>query len=171
MLGACFCEGGHLLADDFGSPGQTVVVELDCGRPDLSSMALISIIDDDEDFRVAITDLIEVKGFKVEAFASAVDFLAHPNVCHTSCLIADVHMPRMTGIELHSYLVGSGRDIPTVLITAFPDDSARVRALGQGVVCYLSKPVDEETLFKCVGLALQRAQPHQNLSGPSRSPQ
>src|SRR5262245_63286291 len=101
-----------------------------------------------------MTDLMEVKGFTVDAFASAVDFLAHPNVCHTTCLIADVHMPRMTGIELHSHLIGSGRDIPTILITAYPDDSARVRALGQGVVCYLSKPVDEETLFEWVRLAL-----------------
>ena len=63
---------------------------------------------------------------RFEAFPSAVDFLASPNVHHTSCLIVDVHMPRMTGTELHSRLVGSGYDIPTILITAYPDDSARV---------------------------------------------
>jgi len=130
----------------------------------LSSKTLISIIDDDEEFRAALADLIQVMGFTVEAFASGMEFLASPNVRHTSCLIADVHMPRMTGTELHSQLVGSGYDIPTILITAYPDDSARARALGQGVVCYLSKPVDELSLLGCVRLALQRARPDENSS-------
>jgi FixJ family two-component response regulator len=75
----------------------------------------------------------------------------------TSCLIVDVHMPRMTGTELHSRLVGSGYNIPTVLITAYPDDSARARALDQGVVGYLTKPIDEKVLLGCIELALQRA--------------
>jgi FixJ family two-component response regulator len=136
---------------------------MDAGGWNLCSKTVISIIDDDEDFRAAITDLMQVVGFTVEAFASALDFLASPNIRHTSCLIADVHMPRMTGAELHSQLVGSGYDIPTILITAHADADARVRVLGQGVVCYLSKPVDEETLLGCVRLALRRAQPNGNL--------
>jgi FixJ family two-component response regulator len=131
---------------------------------DLSSKTLISVIDDDEDFRAAIADLMQAMGFTIEAFSSAVDFLASPNVRHTSCLIADVHMPRMTGTELHSHLVGSGYDIPTILITAYPDDSARIRALGQGVVCYLSKPLDVEALLGCVRSALQRSMPKDNRS-------
>jgi FixJ family two-component response regulator len=68
-------------------------------------------------------------------------------------------MPRMTGTELHSHLVGSGYDIPTILITAFPDDNARANALGQGAVCYLTKPLEEEALLKCVRSALQRSEP------------
>jgi FixJ family two-component response regulator len=130
----------------------------------MSSKILISIIDDDEQFRAALADLMRALGFTIEAFPSAVDFLASPNVRHTSCLIADVHMPRMTGTELHSHLVGSGYDIPTILITAYPDDSARARALGQGVVGYLTKPIDEEVLLGCVESALQRATPKENLS-------
>jgi FixJ family two-component response regulator len=131
---------------------------------DLSNKTLISVIDDDEDFRATITDLMQAMGFTIEAFSSAVDFLASPNVRHTSCLITDVHMPRMTGTELHSHLVGSGYDIPTILITAYPDDNARTRALGQGVVCYLSKPLDVEALVGCVESALRRAKSDENPS-------
>jgi FixJ family two-component response regulator len=131
---------------------------------DMSSKIQISIIDDDEQFRAALADLMQATGFTVEAFPSAEDFLASPNVRHTSCLIVDVHMPRMTGTELHSHLVGSGYDIPTILITAYPDDSARARALGQGIVGYLTKPVDEEVLLGCVESALQRAKSDENPS-------
>jgi FixJ family two-component response regulator len=124
---------------------------------DMSSKIQISIIDDDEHFRAALADLMQAMGFTIEAFPSAVDFLASPNVRHTSCLIVDVHMPRMTGTELHSHLVGSGYDIPTILITAYPDDRTRAWALGHGVVGYLAKPIDEEVLLGCVESALQRA--------------
>lgn len=130
----------------------------------MSSEVQITIIDDDEQSRVALAGLLQAIGFTIEAFPSAVDFLASPNFRHTSCLIVDVHMPRMTGTELHSRLVGSGYDIPTVLITAYPDDSARARALDQGVVCYLTKPIDEKVLLGCVESALQRAKSDENPS-------
>ena len=80
----------------------------------------ISIIDDDEQSRVVLAGLMQAMGFTIETFPSALDFLASPNVRHTSCPIVDVHMPRMTGTELHSRLVGSGYDIPTILITGLP---------------------------------------------------
>jgi FixJ family two-component response regulator len=127
-------------------------------------MALISIIDDDDQFRAAMTDLMLAMGFTVEAFPSAVDFLASPNVRQTSCLIADVHMPRMTGTELHSHLVESGYAIPTILVTAFPDDSVRARALRQGVICCLSKPLDGNALLGCVRAALQGTNSDENPS-------
>src|SRR5215467_632620 len=130
----------------------------------MSSKILISIIDDDDQYRAALADLMQALGFTIEVFPSAADFLASPSVRHTSCLITDVHMPRMTGTELHSHLVGSGYDIPTILITAYPDDSARTQALGQGVICYLSKPLDVEDLFGCVRSALQRSMPKEHLS-------
>jgi FixJ family two-component response regulator len=130
----------------------------------MSNEIQISIIDDDEQSRAALADLMQAMGFTIEVFPSAVDFLASPTVRHTSCLIVDVHMPRMTGTELHSRLVGSGYDIPTILITAYPDDSARTRALGQGVVGYLTKPIDEEALLGCVESALQRAKSDENPS-------
>jgi FixJ family two-component response regulator len=124
----------------------------------LPTKTLISIIDDDEDVLEALAGLMKSRGFTVEAFPSAVDFLAGPNVRDTSCLIADVHMPRMTGIELHRHLVESGYAIPTILIT-YPDDGVRARALADGIICYLTKPCDEDALLGCVSSALERAKP------------
>jgi FixJ family two-component response regulator len=123
----------------------------------LSTKTLISIIDDDEDVREAIAGLMKSRGFTVEAFPSAVDFLAGPNVRDTTCLIVDVHMPRMTGIELHRRLMEAGYAIPTILITAYPDDGVRARALADGIICYLTKPCDEDALFECISSALERA--------------
>ncbi|WP_298885412.1 response regulator [uncultured Bradyrhizobium sp.] len=125
----------------------------------MSNEIRISIIDDDDQSRAALTGLMQAMGFDVASFPSAADFLATPNFCHASCLIVDVHMPQMTGVELHSFLTGSGYDLPTILITAYPDDSARVQALRQGVVCYLAKPIYDEDLLGCVQSALQRSKP------------
>jgi len=124
----------------------------------LPAKTLISIIDDDEDFREALQGLMTSMGFRVEAFSSALDFLACTNIRDTSCLIVDVHMPRMTGIELHRRLVESGYAIPTILITAYPDESVRVRAMADGVIGYLTKPCDSEELLACVSSALERAE-------------
>jgi FixJ family two-component response regulator len=128
----------------------------------LPAKTLISVVDDDDDVREALAGLMKSRGFTVEAFPSAVDFLARPNLRDTSCLIADVHMPRMTGIELHRRLVESGYAIPTILITAYPDDSVRARALADGVICYLTKPCDEDGLLGCVRSALDRAKTVEN---------
>ena len=130
----------------------------------MSSEIQISIIDDDEQSRSALAGLLQAMGFTTETYSSAVEFLASPNLRDSSCLIVDVHMPRMTGTELHNHLVASGYNIPTILITAYPDDSAKARALGQGVVGYLTKPIDERALLGCVESALQRAKSDENLS-------
>ena len=124
----------------------------------LPTKTLVSIIDDDEAFREAIAALMKSLGFAVEAFSSAIDFLACPNARDTSCLIADVHMPQMTGVELHRRLMELGYAIPTILITAYPDDSVQAQALADGVICYLSKPCEEEALLGCICLALERGQ-------------
>jgi len=121
----------------------------------LPAKNLIAVIDDDDDVRVSITSLMESLGFTIEAFPSAADFLASYNIRDTDCLIADVHMPRMTGLELHRHLTQSGYAIPTILITAYPDDSVRDRALGEGVICYLSKPIEEDGLLRCIRTALE----------------
>ena len=118
---------------------------------------LISIVDDDESFREAMTSLMKSLGFEVEAFSSAECFLASPCLGSTSCLIADVHMPTMSGIELHRQLVASGRVIPVILITAYPDDNVRARALAAGVICYLSKTFDDDALLGFVRSALVQA--------------
>jgi len=115
---------------------------------------LISVVDDDESMREAVRGLMKSLGYTAEAFASAEEFLSSRQVPRTSCLIADVQMPGMTGLELHRHLMASGKTIPTILITAYPDDSARDRALGDGVVCYLSKPFDENDLLACVRSSL-----------------
>ena len=123
------------------------------------SNALISIVDDDESVREALEGLIESLGFSAHAFASAIDFLASDDVGDTACMIADVHMPHMTGVELYRRLTELGRAVPTILITAYPDDAIRDRALADGVLCYLSKPFNDDALIACVRSALQRAKP------------
>jgi FixJ family two-component response regulator len=114
----------------------------------------ISVVDDDESMREAMRGLMKSLGYAAQAFASAEDFLNSRQVPRTSCLIADVQMSGMTGLELHRHLVASGKTIPTILITAYPDDSARERALSDGVVCYLSKPFDENDLLACIRSSL-----------------
>jgi FixJ family two-component response regulator len=93
-------------------------------------------------------------GYTVEAFPSAADFLASPRLAETACLIADVHMPVMSGIELCRRLIDAGHAIPTILVTAYPNDADRARALDDGVVCYLRKPVNEQRLLRCLQAAL-----------------
>jgi FixJ family two-component response regulator len=115
---------------------------------------MISIVDDDESIREATEAQMRSLGFDAQAFASATDFLTSPRVGDTSCLVADIHMPHMTGVELYRRLVESGYAIPTILITAYPDDDIRTRAMADGVICYLVKPFDEEDLLRCVRLAL-----------------
>jgi len=101
--------------------------------------------------REAVSGLMKSLGYTAVAFASAEEFLSSRQVPRTSCLIADVQMPGMTGLELHRHLMASGKTVPTILITAYPDDSARKR---DGVVCYLSKPFDENDLLACIRSSL-----------------
>ena len=115
---------------------------------------LVSVVEDDRFFRESMRRLMRSLGYTVEAFPSAADFLASPRLNETACLIADVHMPGMTGIELHRHLVGAGYAIPTILVTAYPNDIDQDRALNDGVVCYLRKPVDEQHLLRCLRAAL-----------------
>src|SRR5262245_44370343 len=89
-------------------------------------------------------------GFAAIAFPCAEDFLQSTHLHSTSCLIADMRMPGMSGLQLHTSLVGAGNSIPTILITAFPSDRDRVRALQAGVICYLAKPFKEDELLTCV---------------------
>jgi FixJ family two-component response regulator len=118
---------------------------------------LISVVDDDESMREAVKGLMKSLGYRVEAAASAEEFLGSRHVRRTSCLIADVQMPGITGFELYQRLSASGKPIPTILITAYPDDSVRERALAAGVIGYLSKPFDENDLLACIRSALTNA--------------
>ena len=117
---------------------------------------LISIVEDDESVREATEAFMKTLGFKVRAFPSAVEFLASSEIEETSCMIADINMPEMTGVELYGQLTRRGFDIPTILITAYPDNAVRARALADGVIGYLSKPFDEDALLVCVRAAVTR---------------
>src|SRR5215470_16541924 len=121
---------------------------------------LVSIVEDDRFFRESMCRLMRSLGYTVEIFASASEFLASPRLAETACLIADIHMPEMTGLQLYRRLIDTRQAIPTILVTAFPNDADRARALNDGVVCYLRKPVDEEQLTRCVGEALKFAGSH-----------
>jgi FixJ family two-component response regulator len=115
---------------------------------------LISIVDDDESMREALKSLMKSLGYRVEAAASAEEFLRSPHIRRTSCLIADMQMPGTTGLDLHRHLSASGKPIPTILMTAYPDDSVRERAVAAGAIGYLSKPFDENGLLACIRSAL-----------------
>jgi FixJ family two-component response regulator len=121
--------------------------------------SLISIVEDDQFFRDSMRRLMRSLGYDVEAFPSAADFLASHRLSETACLISDVQMPAMTGVELHRHLIKAGYTIPTILVTAYPDDVDRTRALNDGVVCYLRKPVDEQHLIRCLRVALESGEP------------
>lgn len=116
---------------------------------------VITIIDDDESVRAAIMSLMRALGFATEAYPCAEDFLQSRRPQRAACLIADVRMPGMSGLELHHRLMASGNPIPTVLITAHPDEGIRARALQAGVICYLAKPFSEEDLLGCIHSALE----------------
>jgi FixJ family two-component response regulator len=120
----------------------------------LMKKVLVSVVEDDRFFRDSMRRFMRSLGYAVEVFPSAADFLASPRLVETACLIADIHMPAMTGLELYRCLVATGHAIPTILVTAFPNDVDRARALNDGVVCYLRKPVDEDHLTRCLRKAL-----------------
>src|SRR6059058_3291292 len=103
----------------------------------MSKKLLVSVVEDDRYFRDSMGRLMRSLGYTVEGFPSAADFLKSPRLAETACLIADVHMPVMTGIELYRHLIDAGRAIPTILVTAYPNDVDRARALKDGIICYL----------------------------------
>jgi FixJ family two-component response regulator len=126
--------------------------------------SLVSIVEDDQFFRESIRRLLRSQGYSVEAFSSAADFLASPRLKETAVLITDVNMPAMTGIELYRHFIDTGHSIPTILVTAYPNDIDRARALDDGVVCYLRKPVSDEHLIRCLREALHSDEPPEESS-------
>ena len=111
---------------------------------------VISIIDDDASMRGAVERLLTSMGFAVRAYPSATEFLGSPRLNDTLCIVADVEMPGMSGLELQDHLVGNGFNIPVIFITAFPEERIRERAMSRGAVCFLSKPFDATQLLECV---------------------
>ncbi len=113
----------------------------------MSKDSMISIVDDDLSVREALKDLIRAMGFAVEAFECAEDFLSSDLLLTTACLITDMRMPGMSGLELRMRLLAMGKPIPMILISAFADDREKARALQTGVMGYLTKPFDEAELL------------------------
>jgi FixJ family two-component response regulator len=110
----------------------------------------ISIVDDDASVREGLLDLLSSVGVAATAFRSAEDFWDSGEAARTSCLIADVQLQGLSGLELYDRLTAAKKHIPTVLITAFPKEVDRARALRSGITCYLSKPFGETELLACI---------------------
>jgi FixJ family two-component response regulator len=121
----------------------------------LPNAPLISIVDDDDLFRQSLRRLMWSLGYSVDDFPSAADFLASRRLNETTCLIADIHMPAMTGLELCARLIELGHKIPTILVTVYPDEAARAWAQQDGIVCCLRKPFDDNDLVSCVQKAVE----------------
>ena len=120
----------------------------------MSETALISIVDDDESIREAIQSLLRSVGFRTQTFASAEQFLQSDQIETTACLILDVRMPGMSGLELQRRLMATQRRIPIVFVTAHGDEEVRSRALQEGAVEFLLKPFSEEALLNAIQAAL-----------------
>lgn len=123
---------------------------------------IISVVDDDASVRTATARLLRSLGFSAHAFASAQEFLSSPELRETLCVIADVEMPGMNGLELQEYLIASGHNTPMIFITAFPEDRIRERAMKAGAIDFLSKPFDEPRLLECVERAMAIRQDRPN---------
>ena len=116
---------------------------------------MISIVDDDQAVRDATKGLIRSLGYNVSTFASADEFLNSARVHDTSCLITDLHMPGLSGIELQARLIAAGHRMPIIFITAFPEESVRARAISAGAVGFMSKPYSDDHLINCLERALK----------------
>ena len=120
---------------------------------------LISIVDDDASVRETTRCLVKLLGFATAAFASAEDFLKSERLRDSSCLITDVQMPGIDGVELQRRLIADGHSLPVIFMTAFPQDNVGARVLERGACGYLSKPLDEERLLTCLAKALASREP------------
>jgi FixJ family two-component response regulator len=115
---------------------------------------MISIVDDDAAVREAARTLLRSMGYAAVAFASAEEFLQSGRLSETACLITDVQMPGMSGIDLQRHLAAIGAALPMIFVTAYPDERARAHALAAGAFGYLPKPFSEESLIACLDRAL-----------------
>jgi FixJ family two-component response regulator len=118
---------------------------------------LVAIVDDDESIRETTRDLIESAGLEAATFTSAEAFLSSGQLPRVSCIVADMRMGGMSGLALHQQLAASGRALPTILLTAYPDEPVRARALNAGVAAFLAKPFSDEELLGCIVRAVGAA--------------
>ena len=120
----------------------------------MSTLSVISVIDDDASVRAATDNLLNAHGYLVHTFASAEEFLQSAQPNNSLCVIADVQMPAMSGLDLLTHMRTLGHQVPFIFVTAFPDESVRARALRAGASCFLAKPFAGPTLINCLETAL-----------------
>jgi FixJ family two-component response regulator len=120
-----------------------------------SKTKLVAIVDDDDSMRSALQGLLKAVGLAAQAFGSAEEFLKSGQQCQTACLIADIRMPGMSGLELQAKLNAEHCRIPTIFITAHGDEKMRMQALRAGAVEFMAKPFNDEALLDSVRAALQ----------------
>jgi FixJ family two-component response regulator len=116
---------------------------------------VVAVVDDDEAVRAALDNLLQSLGLEVATFESAEAFLASPVCTTAACLIADVQMPGMSGLDMQRHLLGAGNLVPIILMTAFPQDHARRRATADGALGYFAKPFESRALIDCIEQALR----------------
>ena len=117
---------------------------------------MISIVDDDDSVREATTGLVRSLGYSAATFGSADEFLASNRMADTSCLISDVQMPGLSGLELQHYLADRGYSVPIVFVTGYLEEKAREQAMEAGAIAFLVKPFSEEQLIVCLEAALRK---------------
>jgi FixJ family two-component response regulator len=120
---------------------------------------LVAILDDDKSIRDATDNLLQAAGFATATFPDAESFLRWGSRRSAACVVADMRMPGMTGLQMYQQLLARGERIPTVLITAYPEDALRARAKEAGIACCLSKPFAPDELLECVNNALGSVTP------------
>lgn len=123
----------------------------------MSEIPLVSIVDDDDSVRAAMSSLVRSLGYDTCVFASAEAFLTSPQLTETACLILDVQMPKMSGLDLQAELLARHSTIPIIFITAFPEEHVRRRAEAGGAIGFFGKPVDGQTIIRCLEGALSAA--------------
>jgi FixJ family two-component response regulator len=121
----------------------------------LPAPSVISVIDDDASVRVATNNLLMSRGYVVHSFASAEEFLASNHIGETSCVIADVQMAAMSGLDLLASMLARGYRTPFIFITAFPEEGVRARAMKAGAIGFLAKPFAAPDLIECLATALR----------------
>ena len=123
----------------------------------VKNIPIISIVDDDEAVREATKTLVRAVGYSASTFGSAEEFLKSKQFSNTSCLITDLQMPGLSGLDLQAQLIADGHRIPTIFVTAFPDNTARTSAMNAGAIAFLSKPYKVDDLLGYLEKALQAA--------------
>jgi FixJ family two-component response regulator len=142
-------------AQGFSAAGHSPTLGPHTEDEQLQDAPIISIIDDDESMRCAVKSLVTSLGFRAYTFASAEKFLQSPRLDDTSCLITDLQMPGLSGVELQKLVAAQGRRMPIIFMTAFPEERMRARAMEAGALGFLSKPFESETLIKLIGKAIE----------------